>query len=168
MTEPLAAMPDLPQKGDCLAGKYLVEEVLGAGGMGVVVAARHMALRQRVAVKFLLPAALRMPEARARLLREAQAAVAIQSEHAARVLDVGTLGSGAPFMVMEYLSRDDGAPLAHASRHRGQRGAEARRARPRLRDAGRAARRAPSTLRAPRRARARRRRGQVTLGHVQP
>ncbi len=99
--------PDLPKKGDRIAGKYLVEEILGTGGMGVVVAARHMALRQRVAVKFLLPAALRLPEARERFLREAQAAVAIQSEHVARVVDVGTLESGSPYMVMEYLAGTD-------------------------------------------------------------
>jgi eukaryotic-like serine/threonine-protein kinase len=97
----------LPQQGDLIAGKYLVEEVLGQGGMGVVVAARHIALRQRVAVKFLLPAGLRLPGARERFLREAQAAAALQSEHVARVLDVGTLETGAPYLVMEYLSGTD-------------------------------------------------------------
>lgn len=97
----------LPRKGETLAGKYQVEEVLGAGGMGVVVAARHMALRQRVALKFLLPVAIQQPGAAARFLREAQASVAIQSEHVARVLDVGTLENGAPYMVMEHLSGVD-------------------------------------------------------------
>ncbi len=97
----------LPQKGDLIAGKYKVESVLGAGGMGVVLAASHVTLRQRVAVKFLLPAAMELPSARERFLREARAAAAIQSEHVARVLDVGTLDNGAPYMVMEYLSGTD-------------------------------------------------------------
>jgi len=56
-----------PQPGEILAGKYVIEDVLGVGGMGVVVAARHLALRQRVAVKFLLPHAARIPDATPRL-----------------------------------------------------------------------------------------------------
>jgi serine/threonine-protein kinase len=116
--------PDnLPKRGDLIAGKYQVEEILGQGGMGVVVAARHVALRQLVAVKFLLASGMRMPDASARFLREARAAVAIQSEHVARVLDVGTLENGAPYMVMEHLSGTDFSrllkqqgplPIAHA------------------------------------------------------
>ena len=101
------AVSGLPRAGDRIAGKYQVEQVLGAGGMGVVVAARHVALKQQVAVKFLLPSATRFPDATARFLREAQAAVAIRSEHVARVLDVGTLETGAPYMVMEYLAGTD-------------------------------------------------------------
>jgi serine/threonine-protein kinase len=105
----VSAAPDPathPAPGQIIAGKYQIEEVLGHGGMGVVVAARHVALRQRVAVKF-LPEAAHLPEATARFLREAQAAVAIQSEHVARVIDVGTLETGAPYMVMEYLAGSD-------------------------------------------------------------
>ena len=43
--------------GDVLAGKYQVEQILGVGGMGVVVAAHHIQLDQKVALKFLLPEA---------------------------------------------------------------------------------------------------------------
>src|SRR3984957_7520931 len=93
--------------GQVLAGKYRVERVLGAGGMGVVVAAHHLQLDERVALKFLLPAALRNPEILARFDREARAAVKIKSEHVARVVDVGKLENGAPYLVMEYLEGDD-------------------------------------------------------------
>ena len=93
--------------GEVLAGKYMVDQVLGQGGMGVVVAGRHVQLGNRVAIKFLLPAAAQHPEATARFLREARAAVQIQSEHVARVSDVGTLDNGAPFMVMEFLNGSD-------------------------------------------------------------
>lgn len=89
--------------GDVLAGKYRIEQVLGQGGMGVVVAATHLQLEERVAIKFLLPAALQNQEAVARFAREARAAVKIKSEHVARVIDVGTLDTGCPYMVMEYL-----------------------------------------------------------------
>jgi serine/threonine-protein kinase len=93
--------------GDILAGKYRVERVLGRGGMGVVVAAHHIQLDEKVALKFLLPEALGNPEAVSRFVREARAAVKIKSEHVARVSDVGTLESGAPYMVMEYLEGAD-------------------------------------------------------------
>ncbi|HEY3500660.1 MAG TPA: serine/threonine-protein kinase, partial [Polyangiaceae bacterium] len=93
--------------GTVLAGKYEVEHVLGRGGMGLVVAARHLQLHERVAIKFLLPEATAIPEVVARFAREAQAAVRIKSEHVARVTDVGALESGAPYMVMEYLEGAD-------------------------------------------------------------
>jgi serine/threonine-protein kinase len=50
------------QEGDILAGKYRIDKILGAGGMGVVVAAHHIRLDEKVAIKFLLPAALGNPE----------------------------------------------------------------------------------------------------------
>ncbi|MEZ4302167.1 MAG: serine/threonine protein kinase, partial [Polyangiaceae bacterium] len=83
---PDAASPPV-RDGQIIAGKYEVDRVLGQGGMGVVVAAHHIALQQKVAIKFLLPAALEVPDAAPRFLREARSAVAIQSEHVARVLD---------------------------------------------------------------------------------
>jgi serine/threonine-protein kinase len=93
--------------GEVIAGKYRVERVLGRGGMGVVVAAHHIQLDERVAIKFLLPDALESPEAVARFVREARVAVKIKSEHAARVSDVGQLDDGAPYMVLEYLEGVD-------------------------------------------------------------
>jgi eukaryotic-like serine/threonine-protein kinase len=95
------------QEGDLLAGKYRVEKVLGFGGMGVVVSAFRGDLEQRVAVKFLTQAAAERPDAAERFRREARAAAKIRSEHVARVLDVGTLDTGLPYMVMEYLEGND-------------------------------------------------------------
>ncbi len=102
--------------GDVLAGKYRIERVLGRGGMGVVVAATHLRLDERVAIKFLLPGALGNADALGRFDREARAAVKIRSEHVAKVLDVSTLDNGAPFMVMEHL---DGNDLAQVVRKKG-------------------------------------------------
>jgi eukaryotic-like serine/threonine-protein kinase len=95
------------QEGDLLAGKYRVEKVLGFGGMGVVVSAFRGDLEQRVAVKFLSEAAAERPDAAERFRREARAAAKIRSEHVARVLDVGTLDTGLPYMVMEFLEGND-------------------------------------------------------------
>jgi len=102
--------------GQILGGKYRVDRVLGAGGMGMVVAATHLQLDERIAIKFLLPEALRNPEAVARFGREAKAAVKIRGEHVARVIDVGTFENGAPYMVMEHL---DGRDLAALIQERG-------------------------------------------------
>jgi serine/threonine-protein kinase len=96
-------------------GKYRVERVLGVGGMGVVVAATHLQLGQRVALKFMLPEGMRHPRFVERFLREARAAVRLKSDHVARVLDVGTLSSGSPYMVMEYLEGSDLAASLESS-----------------------------------------------------
>jgi serine/threonine-protein kinase len=103
--------------GGVLAGKYRVESVLGTGGMGVVVSATHLDLDQRVALKFLLPSSLANSVAVGRFAHEARAAVRLRSEHVARVIDVGRLENGAPFIVMEYLHGTDlGALLERRGR----------------------------------------------------
>ena len=104
------------REGEILSGRYRIERVLGVGGMGIVVAAMHLQLEQRVALKFLLPQALVHPDIVERFAREARAAVRIQSEHVARVMDVGALEDGSPFMVIEYL---EGRDLAAVIRSRG-------------------------------------------------
>ena len=101
----------LPPPGRVIGGKYVVERVIGEGGMGAILAARHEQLGQQVAIKVLRAEALGHPEAVARFLREARAAVAIKSEHVGRVIDVGTLDSGVPYMIMEYLEGEDLAEL---------------------------------------------------------
>jgi len=94
--------------GDVIAGKYAVERILGSGGMGVVVAAHHVHLDERVAIKFLFAELARQGgEPVARFLREGRAAAKIRSEHVARVTDVGALEGGAPYLVMEYLEGQD-------------------------------------------------------------
>jgi serine/threonine-protein kinase len=75
--------------------------------MGVVVAATHLQLHTRVALKFMLDAGLAQPALVERFGREARAAVRLRSDHVARVLDVGTLDTGSPYIVMEYLDGSD-------------------------------------------------------------
>ncbi|MGH7269138.1 MAG: serine/threonine-protein kinase [Polyangiaceae bacterium] len=104
-----------PLPGTIIAGKYRVDRTLGEGGMGVVVAATHMALEQDVAIKFLVPEAMRSGVAVERFLREAKVAAKIRSEHVARVHDVGRVGAdgkespddGMPYIVMERLEGSD-------------------------------------------------------------
>jgi eukaryotic-like serine/threonine-protein kinase len=84
--------------------------------MGVVVAATHLQLEERFAIKFMLPWALSDQAAVERFAREARAAVRLKSVHVARVVDVGTLESGSPFMVMEFLEGSDVAALVQGHR----------------------------------------------------
>lgn len=112
-----ATQPDPPSQdeivhphvkpGDVLAGKYSVEKIIGQGGMGVVVMAVHVDLYERVALKFLQPDVMNSEEAVARFSREARAAFKLKSEHVGRVIDVGQLQGGIPYMVMEYLDGKD-------------------------------------------------------------
>jgi serine/threonine protein kinase len=102
--------------GDVVAGKYRIERVLGSGGMGVVVAARHIDLDQPVALKFILPHALAGKGNVERFMREARAAVRLKSEHVARVYDVGRDAEDRPFMVLELL---EGMDLAKLSKQKG-------------------------------------------------
>ena len=136
MTDRASLPPVSP--GNVLAGKYRVERVIGAGGMGVVVQATHLELDERVAMKFLLPHAIENAEAATRFVREARAAVKIKSEHVARVTDVGRLENGAPYIVMEYPAglRSRRGASERPALHRGRRGLRA----PGLRRHGRGAR----------------------------
>src|SRR5262249_58189323 len=79
MFEVGASIPVLP--GELLAGKYRVERLLGQGGMGTVVAARHLLLEQPVAIKFLRGERADDPTIAERLRREAKAAAKITGDH---------------------------------------------------------------------------------------
>jgi serine/threonine protein kinase len=105
--------------GDVVGGKYRIERVLGAGGMGVVVAATHVDLGQSVALKFILPDTLMGQGAVERFMREARAVAMLKSEHVAKVFDVGhdiKDGEDRPFMVLELL---DGLDLAKLNKQKG-------------------------------------------------
>jgi serine/threonine-protein kinase len=91
-------------EGEIIAGKYRVDGVIGDGGMGVVIAATHVELEQRVAIKALREVG---SEALARFRREGRLVVQLKSPHVARVFDVGELDDGTPYLVMERLEGED-------------------------------------------------------------
>ena len=112
-------MTDDDVVGQTLAGKYRIEKILGKGGMGLVLGARHIKLDEPVAIKLLRAAMMDVDGMVARFLKEARAASKIKSVHVVRVTDVDTLEDGAPYMVMEYLT---GSDLADIRKKRGQLG----------------------------------------------
>jgi serine/threonine protein kinase len=88
-------------------GPYRVLKPLGAGAMGVVFLAEDIQLSRPVALKLLRPALSSNPEGRARFLREARAAAALQHDHVVTVYQVGE-DRGVPFLAMQLL---EGEPL---------------------------------------------------------
>jgi serine/threonine protein kinase len=99
----------VPEVGDTLGGKYKITRLLGQGSMAVVLEATHLRLRQKVAIKVLLPRYVDSKETSIRFDREARAAVSLRGPNVARVYDVETTDGGLPYIVMEVL---DGRDLA--------------------------------------------------------
>jgi serine/threonine protein kinase len=107
----------VPTPGQVLGGKYLVQRLLGEGGMAFVFEAKHQRLGQRVAVKLLHPDFARDAELVARFEREARALALLKSRHVARVTDVDATLDGLPYIVMEFL---DGRDLDAELQERGR------------------------------------------------
>jgi len=101
-SEPLTSPKD-PFIGTVIAGRYLVEELLGVGGMGSVYRARHQFIGRYVALKFLDPSLTQNERLRKRFLGEARAANQINHEHIIDITDFGETEDGIVYMVMEYL-----------------------------------------------------------------
>lgn len=91
-----------------VSGKYRLGALLGAGGMGTVFEAEHLALGERVALKFLKPQYASNDEVIERFLREARSLFRIKSENVVRVLDVEAPEDGTAYLVMELI---EGVPL---------------------------------------------------------
>ncbi|MGH7295192.1 MAG: serine/threonine-protein kinase, partial [Polyangiaceae bacterium] len=106
----------LPGPGARIAGKYRIERTVGRGGMGVVYAAHHEVLDQRVAIKILAPEAAMQSTAVARFLNEARLAARLKSDHLCHVIDAGVTDSGLPFIAMELLEGCDLARLLYERR----------------------------------------------------
>jgi serine/threonine-protein kinase len=108
---PAHAEPRPLTVGSVIGGRFRIDQVLGAGGMGIVVAATHTELGNCVAIKFMRDEKLKSAEAVERFIREARAVVQLRTEHVCRVFDVARLDTGAPYIVMELLQ---GVDLARA------------------------------------------------------
>jgi len=89
-------------ENDVLADKYLLLDLLGAGGMGYVFRAQHMLTRVPVAIKVLYLQPGGESEHERRFQREARASMLLNHPNIVRVLDFGYHGDSA-FLVMEYV-----------------------------------------------------------------
>jgi eukaryotic-like serine/threonine-protein kinase len=130
VTDPTPSSAELPatepvdvSSGVVIDGRYRVQRLIGRGGIGLVYLCHHEVLEKPVAMKVLRPEYAEQPEVLQRFVNEARAASAIKSPHTVNTLDVGSLPSGAPYFIMEYvdaetlaarLQREHALPLADA------------------------------------------------------
>ncbi|HKI36395.1 MAG TPA: serine/threonine-protein kinase [Gemmataceae bacterium] len=84
-------------------GHYEVQEVIGQGGMGVVLRAFDPALHRPVAIKVMAAAVAGSATARRRFTREARAAAAVCHDHIVAVHGVHE-ADGLPYLVMQYVA----------------------------------------------------------------
>lgn len=113
------------QAGSVILGRYVIERLLGEGGMGAVYVARHIELaRKRYAVKVLRPEVFGHGEVEQRFRQEAQVLGALDHPGVVSINDYGMQGQ-TPVMVMEllqgetlrdHLNRSGPMPLAHVVR----------------------------------------------------
>jgi tRNA A-37 threonylcarbamoyl transferase component Bud32 len=94
--------------GTTISDRYLIERLLGEGGMGAVYQAEHTLMRKRMAIKVLHPEMTRLPEVVARFEREAMAAAHIDHPHVVTATDFGKLEDGSFFLALEFV---EGASL---------------------------------------------------------
>ena len=95
-------MAQIPQR----VGKYLIDSVLGRGGMGEVYKAHDPALGRYVALKIMRGPSLDDEMARERFIREAQAAGGLRHPNIVTIYDLGEVESQM-FIAMEFIQGDD-------------------------------------------------------------
>ena len=95
--------PKLPER----VGPYLVDRLIGRGGMGVVVLADDVELRRKVALKLLRDRWFGSEAAR-RFKREQVTLARLQHPNIARLLDAGSTEDGTPYLTMDFV---EGVPI---------------------------------------------------------
>ena len=97
-----------PRVGTTFAGRYVIEAVLGEGGMGRVYRARHMRMSRRFAIKLLHGEHAAQPEMVIRFQREAEATSRLSHRNVVGVVDFGETDAAILYLVMEFV---DGTTL---------------------------------------------------------
>jgi serine/threonine protein kinase len=96
-----------PLIGKVVAGRFLIEDNVGQGGMGKVYKARHLSLDRAVCLKLLKPALLEDPTLVGRFEREAKAASRLNHPNVIQVIDFGRTEDGGLFIAMEFVHGKD-------------------------------------------------------------
>jgi eukaryotic-like serine/threonine-protein kinase len=91
------------QSGQTVAGKYRLNQPIGAGGMASVWSATNVFTERHFAIKFMHPAVAKTPEAARRFLMEAKVSARVNHPNIIEIIDVGQTEDGSLFMVMELL-----------------------------------------------------------------
>ncbi len=100
-----------PRIGTTIAGRYLIEDVLGEGGMATVYRARHRLIDRPCAVKIMNQSLVGNEVIRERFRREAKAAQKLAHPNIIEIFDQGETGDGGLYLVMELLEGETLADL---------------------------------------------------------
>ncbi|HWE31475.1 MAG TPA: serine/threonine-protein kinase, partial [Polyangia bacterium] len=106
-----------PMIGSTIDGRYIIESLLGEGGMGTVYAARHAIIDKRVAIKVLRKEAAADESSAQRFIIEAKAASKIGHQNIVDITDFGVLPAGNAYFVMEFLGGPTLGKLVHELKH---------------------------------------------------
>lgn len=98
-------MVAFPQEGEQF-GRYVIERVLGQGGMGVVYQAKDPALRRKVALKLVLPSLTVDKDFITRFEREANILAKLRSRNIVQIIEYGEV-EGTVYLVTEYVPDGD-------------------------------------------------------------
>ncbi|MBW1876131.1 MAG: protein kinase, partial [Deltaproteobacteria bacterium] len=102
-----------PLVGRVVGGSYLLQEVVGVGGMGRVYKAEQSTLGRTVAVKVIHPHLLGDEQTVARFYQEARASSRLNHPNSVSIIDFGRTDDGILFLAMEFLSGKDLALVMH-------------------------------------------------------
>jgi serine/threonine protein kinase len=98
-----------PLIGKTIAGCYIIEDLLGEGGMSTVYRASHKLVDRPCAIKVMNPVLATDAKVRERFRREARSTQAIAHPNVIEIFDQGEMENGVPYIVMELL---DGGTLS--------------------------------------------------------
>ena len=102
-----------PLIGRVVGGTYLLQEVVGVGGMGRVYKAEQSTLGRTVAVKVIHPHLLGDEQTVARFYQEARASSRLNHPNSVSIIDFGRTDDGILYLAMEFLSGKDLALVMH-------------------------------------------------------
>ncbi len=99
--------PEYLPPGTRLSRHYVIQELIGDGGMAQVYRGEHETIARPVAIKVLASAYARTPSVVVRFLQEARASSKVRHENVVEITDFGETDDGRPFMVMEFMEGED-------------------------------------------------------------
>ncbi len=99
--------------GKVIDNKYLVQSMLGEGGMAVVYKAHHTIMERTVVIKVMHGWLMANDKSIERFMRECKTTAKLSHPNIVTVYDVGSLGGNAPYLVMEYIKGEALADKIH-------------------------------------------------------
>jgi DNA-binding NarL/FixJ family response regulator/tRNA A-37 threonylcarbamoyl transferase component Bud32 len=100
--------------GNAFAGRYIVESLIGQGGMGLVYRAKDTHMQRQVAIKVLHSEVISDRKLLRSVYEESKAASNLSHPNIVTIFDFGVSAKGQPFIVMDFLEGQSLAEILHA------------------------------------------------------